>query len=77
MASPWKSATKQQGGESPTLTHDLVETRFETAQRQGYRFIASVERAMPSQPNVALDTLLAPYRAFVDGRAALETLGGE
>jgi len=40
---------------------------------QGYRFVASVERAQPSQPDVAIDTLLAPYRAFVEGRAALET----
>lgn len=41
---------------------------------QGYRFLAAVERAQPSEPAVALDTLLAPYRAFVEGRAALETL---
>jgi DNA-binding winged helix-turn-helix (wHTH) protein len=47
---------------------------IKTVVGQGYRFIASVERAQPSQPNVALDTLLAPYRAFVEGRAALETL---
>jgi DNA-binding winged helix-turn-helix (wHTH) protein len=40
---------------------------------QGYRFVASVERAQPNQQTVPLDTLLAPYRAFVEGRAALET----
>jgi DNA-binding winged helix-turn-helix (wHTH) protein/Tfp pilus assembly protein PilF len=40
---------------------------------QGYRFVASVERAQPHQPDVPLDTLLVPYRAFVEGRAALET----
>ncbi len=50
------------------------EPYIETLARQGYRFVAPVERGEPLQSNVAIDTLLAPYRAFVDGRAALETL---
>jgi DNA-binding winged helix-turn-helix (wHTH) protein len=47
---------------------------IETQVRLGYRFVATVERGKPRQSNVALDALLAPYRAFVEGRAALETL---
>jgi DNA-binding winged helix-turn-helix (wHTH) protein/Tfp pilus assembly protein PilF len=47
---------------------------IETLARQGYRFLAPVERGEPLQSSVQIETLLAPYRAFVDGRAALETL---
>ena len=39
----------------------------------GYRFAAPVERAHDRQSPVALRWLLDPYRAFVEGRAALET----
>src|SRR5258707_11560860 len=41
---------------------------------RGYRFMASVERAQAIEPALVLDTMLAPYRALVEGRAALETL---
>jgi len=47
---------------------------IETLPRRGYRFVAAIERVPPRRPVAALDTLLAPYRAFVDGRAALEGL---
>ena len=47
---------------------------IETLARRGYRFAAAVERAPARQSDAALDAMLAPYRAFVDGRAALETL---
>ena len=47
---------------------------IETLTRRGYRFSAPVERGKPRQSDAALDALLAPYRAFVEGRAALETL---
>jgi DNA-binding winged helix-turn-helix (wHTH) protein len=47
---------------------------IETLSRQGYRFLAPVERGQPRSAPVALDSLLAPYRAFVEGRAALERL---
>ncbi len=50
------------------------EPYIETLARQGYRFVAPVERGQPLQSNAAIDELLAPYRAFVDGRAALEAL---
>jgi DNA-binding winged helix-turn-helix (wHTH) protein/Tfp pilus assembly protein PilF len=49
---------------------------IETLTRRGYRFTAAVERGKPRESDVSLDALLAPYRAFVEGRAALETLDG-
>ena len=50
---------------------------IETLTRRGYRFGAAVERSKPRQSDASLDALLAPYRAFVEGRAALETLDRE
>jgi len=47
---------------------------IETLTRRGYRFRAEVARGKPRQSDASLDALLAPYRAFVEGRAALETL---
>jgi DNA-binding winged helix-turn-helix (wHTH) protein/Flp pilus assembly protein TadD len=47
---------------------------IETLTRRGYRFSAAVERGKPRESDASLDALLAPYRAFVEGRAALETL---
>jgi DNA-binding winged helix-turn-helix (wHTH) protein len=46
---------------------------IETLARRGYRFSATVERHQARQSDDTLDALLAPYRAFVEGRAALET----
>jgi DNA-binding winged helix-turn-helix (wHTH) protein/Tfp pilus assembly protein PilF len=50
---------------------------IETLVRKGYRFVAQVDCGPP--PLAAADTraLLEPYEAFVDGRAALETLNRE
>ena len=47
---------------------------IETVARRGYRFAASVERRVTRESDAALDALLAPHRAFVEGRAALESL---
>ena len=47
---------------------------IETLSRRGYRFSGAVERGKPRESDASLDALLAPYRAFVEGRAALETL---
>ena len=47
---------------------------IETLTRRGYRFSAPVERGKARESDASLDALLAPYRAFVEGRAALETL---
>ena len=47
---------------------------IETVPRQGYRFAGEVRRMAPRASDDALDALIAPYRAFVEGRAALESL---
>ena len=47
---------------------------IETVVRRGYRFLAPVERIQAPTSDVALVALLDPHRAFVEGRAALETL---
>jgi DNA-binding winged helix-turn-helix (wHTH) protein len=49
-------------------------TFIETVPRRGYRFVAAVERRAARESDAALEALLAPHRAFVEGRAALETL---
>jgi DNA-binding winged helix-turn-helix (wHTH) protein len=49
---------------------------IETVPRRGYRFSAVVARTAPRETDAALDALLAPHRAFIEGRAALETLDG-
>jgi DNA-binding winged helix-turn-helix (wHTH) protein len=49
-------------------------TPIETVPRQGYRFAAAVERVAPRATDDVLEALIAPYRAFVEGRAALESL---
>jgi DNA-binding winged helix-turn-helix (wHTH) protein len=46
----------------------------ETVPRQGYRFTAPVTRAIAQATAADIDALLAPHRAMLDGRAALETL---
>ena len=45
----------------------------ETVPRQGYRLAATVTRKMATSDD-AIEALLAPHRALIDGRAALETL---
>jgi len=47
---------------------------IETVPRQGYRFSGDVQRVTPRATDDALEALIAPYRAFVEGRAALESL---
>ncbi len=47
---------------------------IETQARRGYRFTAEVRRAERREPLEALDALLAPHRAWIEGRASLETL---
>ena len=52
------------------------ETRYiETLARRGYRFSAPVSPTAPRHSAEALEAMLAPHRAFIEGRAALETLG--
>jgi DNA-binding winged helix-turn-helix (wHTH) protein len=55
-------------------THADGSAFIETVPRRGYRFTASVTRQASRESDAALDSLLAPFRAFVEGRAALESL---
>jgi DNA-binding winged helix-turn-helix (wHTH) protein len=50
---------------------------IETLTRRGYRFTAAVGRATSRETDASRDASLAPYLAFVEGRAALETLDRE
>jgi DNA-binding winged helix-turn-helix (wHTH) protein/Tfp pilus assembly protein PilF len=47
---------------------------IQTVPRQGYRFIGAVSQIAVRASDEALDELLAPHRAWIEGRAALETL---
>ena len=47
---------------------------IQTVARQGYRFTAAVTRRAARASDETLDALLAPHRAWIEGRAALETL---
>lgn len=51
---------------------------IETHTRRGYSFAADIARlAAVRESDAALDALLAPHRAWIEGRAALETLERE
>ena len=47
---------------------------IQTVPRQGYRFTGEALRVAARAGDDTLAALIAPYRAFVEGRAALETL---
>lgn len=47
---------------------------IQTVARRGYRFALDVGREEPRTSDTELDALLEPYQAWVEGRAALETL---
>src|SRR5688572_18994199 len=47
---------------------------IETVPLQGYRFAAAVERAEREDAAATLAARLEPYRAFIQGRTALDTL---
>jgi DNA-binding winged helix-turn-helix (wHTH) protein/Flp pilus assembly protein TadD len=47
---------------------------IETEARRGYRFVAPVTRVERRESDDAIEALLAPHRAWIEGRAALETL---
>jgi DNA-binding winged helix-turn-helix (wHTH) protein len=47
---------------------------IQTVPRQGYRFVGAVSQAVARASDEALEELLAPQRAWIEGRAALETL---
>ena len=47
---------------------------IQTVPRQGYRFTGEAQRVAARAGDDTLAALIAPHRAFVEGRAALETL---
>ncbi len=47
---------------------------IETVPRRGYRFRAAVTPTVTRATDAGLEALLAPHRAWLEGRAALETL---
>jgi len=47
---------------------------IETVPRRGYRISVDVTRSASRETDASLDALLAPHRAWLEGRAALETL---
>src|SRR4051794_32243929 len=51
-----------------------VPVAIETVPRRGYRFAGDVAREASRHTDDELDALLAPHRAWLEGRAALETL---
>ena len=63
------SALRRVLGEGPAGTPAI-----QTVARQGYRFTCPVTRVTARASDEMLDALLAPHRAWIEGRAALETL---
>jgi len=49
------------------------EPYIETLARRGYRFRVPVARVTTRVEDAALEAMLAPHRAFIEGRTALET----
>ena len=47
---------------------------IKTVPRQGYQFVAPVTAVQGQQTELDLELLLAPHRAFTEGRVALESL---
>ena len=55
-------------------THRDSEPYIQTIPRQGYRFAGDVHTQAARETDVGLAALVAPHRAWVEGRAALESL---
>ena len=55
-------------------THPSGAAYIETVPRRGYRFGVPVARRASRESDADLDALLAPHRAFLEGRAMLESL---
>jgi DNA-binding winged helix-turn-helix (wHTH) protein len=53
------------------------EPYIQTVPRQGYRFVGEVRSRVERVEDIVLDGLVAPHRAWVEGRAALETLSAD
>jgi DNA-binding winged helix-turn-helix (wHTH) protein len=55
-------------------SHLAGEPYIQTVPRQGYRFAGDVDTQASRETDVGLAALVAPHRAWVEGRAALESL---
>ncbi len=55
-------------------TTDDGQAYIQTIPRQGYRFAADVQTQSARTSDAGLEALMAPHRAWVEGRAALEAL---
>ncbi len=53
------------------------EPYIQTVPRQGYRFVGDVRTQSPRASDAELDALIAPHRAWVEGRGALESLAAD
>ena len=53
------------------------EPYIQTVPRQGYRFVGDVRTQSSRASDAELDALIAPHRAWVEGRAALESLAAD
>ena len=60
-----------------TLTLPSGEPCIETRARRGFRFVAKVSPVVHRESDEALDAVLETHRAWIEGRAALETLKGD
>src|SRR6185503_2809890 len=54
--------------------HAGGEPYIQTVPRQGYRFAGNVHTQTARESDAALAAIVAPHRAWVEGRAALESL---
>lgn len=57
------------------LRRTLGEPWIDTVPRRGYRFAAEVARRVARETDESIEDRLLPHRSWVEGRAALETLG--
>ena len=56
------------------LRRTIGDAWVSTHPRRGYRFDGAVARLALRESDDAIDALLAPHRAWIEGRAALETM---
>lgn len=58
------------------LRRTIGDAWVSTHPRRGYRFDGAITRIALPESDEVLDALLAPHRAWIEGRAALETMEG-
>jgi DNA-binding winged helix-turn-helix (wHTH) protein len=79
LAAGWKDVAVGDNSleQAISILRKLLGARhIETVARRGYHFGVAVERRASRESDAGLEALLAPHRAFIEGRAALESLEG-